>query len=190
MFGTPVVASTTQKIATSPAAYVKDLCTTLQVVHSQARKSLHSAQARQKKDYDTKLYQRTYSVGDLVYKINSVTKVGLSRKLSPIWIGPLVIEEVLSSVLYRVQGRKRTEVIHHDRLKPCVDRILPLWLRQRRHIVLDLDETIAYSEEEQDPDEDIFGDLFSEDSGSNQNIRSRTGRTVRKPQHLTDFVLD
>ena len=40
-------------------------------------------------------------------------------------------------------------MLHHDRLKLCNDRLIPFWLRRKRHTLLDLDSTIAYDEEEQ-----------------------------------------
>jgi len=54
----------------------------------------------------------------------------------------------LSPVLYRIEGRKDPHVVHHDRLKICKDRFVPMWLRRKRHDVLDLDETIGYALDE------------------------------------------
>ncbi len=36
----------------------------------------------------------------------------------------------------KVQDRKRESVVHHDRLKLCHDRSLPLWMRRLRHGLL------------------------------------------------------
>ena len=40
--------------------------------------------------------------------------------------------EVITLVLFRVQGQKKTKVLHHDLLKRCFDRELPLWLQRAR----------------------------------------------------------
>ena len=65
-------------------------------------------------------------------------------------MGPLVVVEVINPVLYRVRDRKREYVLHHDLLKRCEDRAIPLWLRKIRHELMDLDTTIAYDEAEQE----------------------------------------
>ena len=41
--------------------------------------------------------------------------------------------QVISSVLYRIANRKRSMVAHHDSLKLCSDRDLPIWLPRKRH---------------------------------------------------------
>jgi len=64
--------------------------------------------------------------------INSATKVGTSKKLQPIWKGPFVVVEAISEVLYKVADRKKITVQHVDRMRPYVDRTVPLWVQQRR----------------------------------------------------------
>ena len=41
--------------------------------------------------------------------------------------------QVISSVLYRIANRKRSMVAHHDSLKFCSDRDLPIWLLRKHH---------------------------------------------------------
>ena len=86
-----------------------------------------------------KLVEHPYEKGDLVYFLQSATLKGESKKLKPVYHGPVVISEVLSPVLYRVELRKRSTVMHHDRLKKCVDREVPLWVRRKRHQILEED---------------------------------------------------
>lgn len=131
-----------------PAEYLQDLQARVKETYVQVRERLKSNQIRQKRLYDTKLVQQSYQVGDLVYKLDSSSKVGSSKKLRQVWAGPFLVVEVLSPVLYRIESRKAKNVIHHDRLKLCQDRVVPLWLRRRRHNILQLDETIGYDEEE------------------------------------------
>ena len=129
----------------SPMEYVKKLEERLKHVHKQARETLLSAQHRQKKDYDLKVQERKYNIGDLVYLINSSSKVGQSNKLKPIWKGPYLVIKVISPVLFRIKGEA---LVHHDRLKPCRDRSIPMWMCRLRHRVLDLDETLPYEEDD------------------------------------------
>ena len=50
------------------------------------------------------------------------------KKLQPIWSGPWMVTQMISSVLYRIASRKPSMVAHHDSLKLCSDRELPIWL--------------------------------------------------------------
>ena len=59
--------------------------------------------------------------------------LGQRTKLQPIWSGPWTVTQVISSVLYRIANRKRSIVAHHDFLKLCSDRNLPIWLLRKRH---------------------------------------------------------
>ena len=61
---------------------------------------------------------------------------GQCKKLQPVWSGPWIEIEVISSVLYRLYNRKRALVTHHDSLKMCNDRDLPIWLRRKCHGLL------------------------------------------------------
>ena len=104
----------------------------------------------QKCTYDLKLQEHHYEVGDLVFRWGEASKVGSSNKLNTIWMGPLLVVEVIDPVLYRVCDHKREYVLHHDLLKCCEDRVVPLRLRKLRHEIMDLDTTIAYDEAEQE----------------------------------------
>ena len=133
----------------NPAGYVQHLRQVLQDVHRMASQKLRTQLNYQKRQYDLRLEENHYEVGDFVYRLNGASKVGESKKLKPVWLGPLVVTAVINPVLFRVKDRKNEYVLHHDRLKPCEDRVIPLWLRRMRHNMLDLDTTIAYDEAEQ-----------------------------------------
>ena len=120
----------------TPAEYVLKLRTILNKVHTLARENLVSTQMRQKKDYDLRLKENTYEVGDLVYSLDSARKIGQSSKLQQIWKGPMLVTKVLTPILFEVTGRKKPVVIHHDRLKPCCDRNIPIWLHCKRNQLL------------------------------------------------------
>ncbi len=130
-----------------PAEYVRWLREVLAEVHEEARHILQAVQRRQKRTYDLRLSHHTYHRGDFAWVLDCSTKVGRSSKLHPPWKGPVLVSKVLSPVLYEIVDRKGTHVIHHDRLKPCMDRSIPFWLRRRRHELLQLDETLPYSQD-------------------------------------------
>ena len=100
-----------------------------------------------------------------MYRLNQVTKKGECWKLKPIWVGPLIVTEVITPVLLQVRSRKKEQVLHHDKLKICEDWAIPMWMRRLRHQILDLDTTIAYDEAEQEED------------GSAQNVPKVDGNT-------------
>ena len=134
----------------NPAGYVQHLHKVLREVHDLATKKLRSQLKYQQKAYDLKLQETHYEVGDFVYWLNGASKTGESKKLKPVWVGPLVVIDVLNPVLFRVKDRKKEYVLHHDHLKQCKDPHIPLWLRKLHHGLLDLDTTIAYDEAEQE----------------------------------------
>ena len=133
-----------------PGTYLKHLREALREIHALAASKLHSQMQYQKHTYDLKLQEHHYEVGDLVFRQREAHKVGSSNKLNTIWMGPLLVVEVINLVLYRVHDCKWEYVLHHDLLKCCEDRVVPLWLRKLRHEIMDLDTTIAYDEAEQE----------------------------------------
>jgi transposase InsO family protein len=130
--------------------YVKDLEDVLRRTHDVARENLQESVTLNKRDYDLRARYTRYGAGDMVYLLNNQTTPGISRKLQPIYKGPFLVVKVISDVLYRLKDRRREFVVHHDRLILCQDRFIPLWLRRLRHQFMNLDETIAYDEQEQD----------------------------------------
>ena len=110
--------------------YVKKLDEVLRETHGIARNNLKGTLRTRKRDYDVKLNQATYEVGDFVYKINSATRKGVRKKLLPIYDGPFLVTRVLSPVLIEIQGQKNKKIIHHDKLKICWDRCISLWIVQ------------------------------------------------------------
>ncbi len=94
--------------------YVDALRENMQVCYDHAREHLKVAAERQKRYHDTRIKENKYQVGDMVYRHNH-----MRSKLDPSWLGPLVVVGVLSDCLYRVAGKKKCCVLHHDLLMPC-----------------------------------------------------------------------
>ena len=111
-------------------SYVGSLTTNLQEAHEIARSKLKTASKRMKRNYDLRLLQRNYEVGDVVHILDEMPVKGQSRKLRPPWKGPGIIIEKFSSYLFRVKLRNAIMVLNHDKIKLCRDRTLPLWIRQ------------------------------------------------------------
>ena len=92
--------------------------------------------------------------------------------------------QVISSVLYRIANRKRSMVAHHDSLKLCSTRELPIWLLRKRHELTGEDVGDRVLEQATnalgDPDEHGKGDdlgledLFAEMTGEGLEQRPQT----------------
>ena len=110
----------------NPAEWVQKLRDNLKQVHEVACTNLKGSLHRQKWDYDLRVNFKKYNIGDAVYKINSASKVGQTKKLQSPWLGPYLVEDS-HGVVYKITHKKKIEWVHHDHLKLCKDAELPLW---------------------------------------------------------------
>jgi transposase InsO family protein/predicted aspartyl protease len=182
----------------APAEHVKQLSDRLKEVHTLARENIGLTQRHQKRTYDLKLRQHVFQIGDLVYRLDSASSPGESRKLKPVYIGPLIVSEVLSPLLYRVEGRRRTQILHHDRLRVCEDRVIPMWVRRKRHEILNLDTTLPYGHDELDdlpvnatnvPSTTVDSDLPEHTSSIDTTLSSPTGDTEEFSEEDLDTTI-
>ena len=67
-----------------------------------------------------------YHPGDFVYFRDHSSKKGRSPK------GPFLVIRSQHPV-YGIQTRKKEKFVHHDDIKVCEDRQIPLWLRRARN---------------------------------------------------------
>ena len=104
--------------------YFSELREKIEDVYHIARQNLGNAAIHQKRDYDTRLSQCQFSVGSLVYRYNNFFK-----KFEERWSGPFVVTKVLSPVVYKIQGRRKSENVHHDRLKLYQSDDVPAWAK-------------------------------------------------------------
>ena len=95
--------------------------------HDTAREKLHTSQRKMKRDYDIKVLEKSYKVGDLVYILDKTTVQGTSRKLRVPWKGPVVVIEKITPYMYKVRNNHKEIVVIHDMIKICKDRELPRW---------------------------------------------------------------
>ncbi len=139
--------------------------------------------------------------------------IGEGKKLNPVWVGPFLVDKKLSSVLFDIRDRKKSQIVHHDRLKHCRDRFVPFWLKRLRHEFLQLDSQLESEEEDEEPEEvesfsktffDMVGNGVLQDScpledsdEDEHTLRvdlnpgvTRGERLIRHPRYLQDFDLD
>ena len=202
-------------VCSREANFVTKYQTAFQRAHEIARQNLKAAQFRQKRDYDVKLKQTSYEVGDIVLRQKDAGVVGVSKKLLAPWSDPWIVAEVISATSYRIVNRNRSTVVHHDKLKKCTNRSFPLWVLRRRQRII--------GGEEQHDDADLMGEidetdlpnlfdvgqetipetLAAEDSDSGEveldredtavadtnTNRGRYGRTIKPPARWGDYEL-
>jgi transposase InsO family protein len=106
-----------------PASLFLRLKNTLHLWHRQAALSQVEHKSAQKKTYDRSARQQKYNPGDAVWLRNPASE-GARKFLKP-WRGPYRVIECLSPTNYRLRywGRQEgpTQVVHHNRLKRCID---------------------------------------------------------------------
>ena len=105
--------------------YVQELKSRMEECYDVARRYLKKSSEEQKRRYDTKIKEHPYQPGDLVYRKNPNTK-----KLETPWHGPYVVIQKLSDILFRITGKTRSVVIHHDQLKPYPCEYVPRWAKK------------------------------------------------------------
>ena len=113
--------------------YVIELRERLTRIYALTREHLEKAGVRQKRDYDARLSQNNYQVGDLVYYFDSTRQKGKSTKLNPKkWIGPCVVTCKFSDLLFEicVKQKGKRKILHHNRLKPFTSDEIPDWVKK------------------------------------------------------------
>ena len=63
--------------------WVKQITYNLSEIHNLAREKIGKTQLRQKRDYDLRVFERSYKIGDVVCLRDSSTQIGISSKLRP-----------------------------------------------------------------------------------------------------------
>ena len=203
LYGMPAV----KNFFDTASGYLKALLSQFREVHAEARANLRGAQRCQKKLYDVSAKVQAFDVGDLVYQRNVSVKLGQSRKLNPLFKGPYLITKVLAPHLYEVQDRKKTLVLHHDRLKVCEERAVPFWVRRKRHqlfqsegTVLSPDEDAVATEEREvveagkddlgaDPGESAESPT-EEEQGRSSDLEETLPYGIEDPEEIRDADLD
>ena len=100
-------------------------------IYELVRKNLKTNAKRQKRDYDTRIIFHAYSVGDIVYVLDSSRIVGKSPKLKrEVWKGPFIVVSKISDILYQVKGPPKTKskIVHHDRIRRFKCNSIPQWV--------------------------------------------------------------
>ena len=106
----------------SPSEYAVNLKKQLTAAYETVRNTCKSQHERQKELYDRKIPGDPYMAGDWVWVLNPKVPKNSTRKLFHPWQGPYKIVKKISECVYRIQalnGARRRQVVHFNRLKPC-----------------------------------------------------------------------
>jgi hypothetical protein len=99
----------------------------MQVTHEIARKNLIKSKEEQKEKFDnTKANHVDFKEGVEVLLSNDASKIGVSKKLSPLWIGPYKIVRVHENGTLALQHvdkknskcKTKLQTVHANRVKP------------------------------------------------------------------------
>ena len=134
-----------------PPTWVENVSRNLSNAHKLDREKIGDTQLRQKRDYDLRVFERSYKEGDVVYLRDSSTQIGISLKMRPPCIGPYLVTRARPPV-YTLMGNHREQLVHHNRLKPCHDAQFPLGLQRKRHQILNTLPLDEVASQEMDPD--------------------------------------
>ena len=99
-------------------------------VDDMTRAKLKTATNKMKRNYDLRILEYNYEVGDLVHILDEASVKGQCEKLRPSWKGPGIIERKFPSNVFRVKLRDAIMVLNHEQIKPCRGRAFPAWIRQ------------------------------------------------------------
>ncbi|KAL9964889.1 hypothetical protein ACROYT_G028596 [Oculina patagonica] len=104
--------------------------------HEVARRHLGRAAERQKRNYDKRVSNKPYRVGDSVWFHNIRRKKGRNPKLDCPWEGPYLVVTVLSDVTYH-------------RLKPYLGPALKSWISDKEETVTPVESQVVSAGEDE-----------------------------------------
>ena len=101
--------------------FVGDLQEKLREVYKNVEKNRDFMVDKSRIQHDRKIKPVEYKIDDMVMLNQPQIKKGLSKKLSPKWEGPFIIQERVGPVNYKIkrfnQPKSEQKLVHHNRLK-------------------------------------------------------------------------
>lgn len=101
-------------------SYHKQLQLKLNRSYQIARENIEKSKEKSKTNYDKKINNFDFSVGDEVYVLDKSSKPGMSKKLSPNYKGPYKIMKVNANNSVSVKIKNKIVSYHKDLLKPFI----------------------------------------------------------------------
>ena len=101
--------------------YAVKLRDRLASAHETARNTMQKMFKYREKAHNSRLRENKYKLRDAVFYWAPVVKRGQCKKLLSFWKGPFYVVQVVSDVVYRIQGPEKNSnrIVHHNQLKPA-----------------------------------------------------------------------
>ncbi len=180
--------------------YVVTLRENLASVHETVREATGQANRRAKREYNKKLSQNKYQVGDPVWILVKGTKKASAGKVSkfmPKYEGPYFITMCLDPHVFMVKqsSRAKAKVVHHDRLKPYKSRepIDNAWVLKHQTIPVEIPIELEESDDDisddnSDPTQMEPQVPISPVSPVRPTPVPRTRRAIKPPDRYGDWI--
>ena len=112
--------------------FMQEKLKAINAAHTLARQNMTKSYETQKRNYDVKINQTAYKIGDPVWLLNEQRVTGVSPKLQNVWVGPFPILEKLNELNYKIQYNKKgdTRIIHHNKIKMFIGEQMPTWVKK------------------------------------------------------------
>ena len=201
-----------EEMYTNESEYVRNMGAELEKMYRLAREMTCVSAERQKINYDKSAKHVSYEVGDLVRRHQKNIKTGTKVKLARCWTGPWQVIQRLSDVLYQIQHSKNSKpvIVHADNLKiyrgrkvqkwtPCstttvkTERVPPQPEITEDQVDSKFSQSASMSHtSNEDPTfqcperSPVFGPVPQDSKIDQSPLRTRYGRTVRKPRRYRD----
>jgi len=101
--------------------YAQELREKIRATNQLAKDHLKQEKVKAKLQYDKRVNEKTFKVGDKILLYDETIRRGRSKKLESQWIGPYTITKKLSDVNYEIKGGRKTIRVHANRIKPFID---------------------------------------------------------------------
>jgi len=100
-----------------------------------ARDHLNASAERRKNEYDIKVKERTFNVGDWVWYFYPRRYTQRSPKWNKNYKGPFLITKVIPPSDYVIQQSRKSlpQVVCGNKLKPCYGEKPKSWLNEKQH---------------------------------------------------------
>lgn len=110
--------------------YVAEMKERAEEAYCRAREHLQTAAERRKTDYDIRVKEQRFNVGDWVWYHYPRRYQGKSPKWQKNYIGPYLVVRVIEPSNYVLQKSSRAKpfVVHVDKIKICHNPLTPNWL--------------------------------------------------------------
>jgi hypothetical protein len=114
------------RTSTVPSDYKSQLLQNIHEAFVLVQRNLYQARAQQKEQYNKRVNEQLYKVGDKVLLNVKTLILRTSKKLIPLFIGPYRVTKVNDNKTFEIREGpgKQTQLVHINRLKPLCESMI------------------------------------------------------------------